>query len=79
MIIRSTPVLAALMVCSTAVAQSAPAAPELSKSAQKTPKADPYASQVARSQLRERAIDLLVKSSVDREPVLRAKIGRAHV
>lgn len=33
---------------------------------------DPYASQVSRSQLRERAIELLVKASVDREPLLRA-------
>lgn len=36
------------------------------------PAADPFASQVARSQLRERAVEVLVKATVDREAVLRA-------
>lgn len=36
------------------------------------PVADPYATQVARSQLRERAVEVLVKAAVDGEAVLRA-------
>lgn len=57
-----------LLLCSGPVlGQSAPA-----PAGENPAKRDPFASQVSRSQLRERAIDLLVKASVDREPLLRA-------
>ncbi|MBL8745434.1 MAG: HEAT repeat domain-containing protein [Phycisphaerae bacterium] len=65
--------LALVMVLGSSAAGQGPAgvSPE-PKVQEHGTKGDPYATQVARSALRERAIEALVKASVDREAVLRA-------
>lgn len=50
----------------------APSMAQNRSGAESSKAADTYSTQVSRSQLREKAIDLLVKASVDREALLRA-------